>query len=341
VETLRRTAEAFEVDLRDLLTTVRELTHVRFRARRRLASRENLLAKVARWLDDYAELERLLGLSPRWLLGEVAARAAEIPRGTTDRGRDVAAVLRSHAGLRDEPIRDVAGFIESLGVKLLAIPVASDGFFGLSVGQEDGGPAVVVNVWDRIAVERWIFTAAHELGHLLMHPDAYDVHRTEEHAEEEREADEFGGHLLMPDESFWKEWSATRGLGLVDRVFKVKHIYGVSWQTVLHRFTHSLAPSERATVWQNFQEQYARERGRPILRNVEPDALARSDFGPAPTARASEEPESSYATQFTDDRLHYLVRQAIEQGEISVSRGAEILDLDLTEMRALVNGWVG
>jgi hypothetical protein len=34
--------------------------------------------------------------------------------------------------------------------------------------QSDGGPAVVVNVWGRLSVERWIFTAAHELGHLMI-----------------------------------------------------------------------------------------------------------------------------------------------------------------------------
>lgn len=45
----------------------------------------------------------------------------------------------------------------------------SDDFFGLSIGPADGGPAVVVNVWDGISVERWIFTAAHELGHLVLH----------------------------------------------------------------------------------------------------------------------------------------------------------------------------
>jgi len=37
-------------------------------------------------------------------------------------------------------------------------------------------------------VERWIFTAAHELGHLLLHPDSYDVDKTDENEAEEQEA---------------------------------------------------------------------------------------------------------------------------------------------------------
>jgi len=35
-------------------------------------------------------------------------------------------------------------------------------------------------VWERLSVERWIFTAAHELGHLLLHLDAYDVSKTDD-----------------------------------------------------------------------------------------------------------------------------------------------------------------
>lgn len=50
----------------------------------------------------------------------------------------------------------------------------SDDFFGLLIGPTDGGPAVVVNVWDGISVERWILTAADELGHLVPHLGSYD-----------------------------------------------------------------------------------------------------------------------------------------------------------------------
>ena len=70
----------------------------------------------------------------------------------------------------EEPVHDICGLLEENGVKLLLLETKRDSFFGLSVGAGDGGPAVVVNTWDRISVERWIFTAAHELGHLLLHP---------------------------------------------------------------------------------------------------------------------------------------------------------------------------
>ncbi len=86
----------------------------------------------------------------------------------------IARAARRAVGLESgEPVRNVSRLIEENGVKLLLMETARDSFFGLSVGKRDGGPAVVVNTWDRISVERWIFTAAHELGHLLLHPAEY------------------------------------------------------------------------------------------------------------------------------------------------------------------------
>lgn len=70
---------------------------------------------------------------------------------------------------------------------------------------------MVVNVWDRVSVERWIFTAAHELGHLLLHLTSYQVDESTEDKGQEVEANTFASHLLMPEETFRKEWA---GLGV-------------------------------------------------------------------------------------------------------------------------------
>jgi predicted HTH domain antitoxin len=43
---------------------------------------------------------------------------------------------------------------------------------------------------------------------------------------------------------------------------------------------------------------------------------------------------------FREDRLSRLVRRAVEQDIISLSRGAEILGLQLEQMRALAATWV-
>jgi hypothetical protein len=43
---------------------------------------------------------------------------------------------------------------------------------------------------------------------------------------------------------------------------------------------------------------------------------------------------------FKEDRLPFLVRKGIENGDISMSRGAEILRLRHVDMRALSASWV-
>ena len=43
---------------------------------------------------------------------------------------------------------------------------------------------------------------------------------------------------------------------------------------------------------------------------------------------------------FKEDRLPFLVRKGIENGDISMSRGAEILRIRHVDMRALSASWV-
>jgi len=181
VNTLQAVAQALEVKLQDLVTPVQSLTSVRFRALKRMTSREQILADVANWLKDYNEIEEIAGEKGAYKLADVAGRFRKGSPRRPDRAIEAAKLVREALGLApDETIRDICGLLESAGIKLYLYTLASDTFFGLSVGDEDGGPAIVVNVWDRISVERRMFSAAHELGHLILHQDAFDVNETEE-----------------------------------------------------------------------------------------------------------------------------------------------------------------
>jgi Zn-dependent peptidase ImmA (M78 family) len=217
--------------------------------------------------------------------------------------------------------------------------LASDAFFGLSVGKEDGGPAVVVNAWERISVERWIFTAAHELGHLLLHLSAFDVTKTEEERGEEEEANQFASHFLMPSDVFQHEWQEARGLPLVDRVLKVKRIFRVSYRTVLYRLSEQEAYGK--AIWQQFQFAYKARFGQSLLKSDEPESLSPEDFNAAMVEpRAADEPRRLHSDDFVEDRLSRLVRAGVERELISVGRAAEIMNVDLKSMRELIAAWV-
>jgi len=331
-QTLADLAKALGIPISELVIPVRPLETVRFRAQARVHSREQILAEVAKWLDAYAALEADLGETRPFRFH------AESVRAQRRSPMETAGAARQAVGLGpEEPVRDVCGLLEENGVKLLLLQKMSDSFFGLSVGEADGGPAVVVNTWDRISVERWIFTAAHELGHLLLHPAEYQRDATDLPMAAEREADAFASHFLMPEAAFAKEWDETRGHPLLVRVLKVKRIFRVSYKTVLHR----LVESDRETkgVWRGFQRQHRDHSGKTLRKIEEPQGLEKSEF--AWNWSRSGEPEGLSQHDFVEDRLSRLVRQALERELISLGRAAEILGFTREEMRKQAREWVG
>ena len=328
--TLADLAAALAVPVGELVTPVRPLESVRFRAKAQVHARAQILAVVSKWLEAYAWLEAELSDSPAFRFEEVSAGGGS--------PAEVAQVCRRAVGLEPEaPVRNISRLLEENGVKLLLLETARDSFFGLSVAARDGGPAVVVNTWDRISVERWIFTAAHELGHVLLHPSEYRLDETEMRAEPEREADAFASEFLMPERAFSVEWEAASGHSLLVRVLKVKRVFRVSYMTILRR----LVETGRATsdVWRAFQRQHRERFGKTLRRIEEPEALAKSEF--AWNWRRSGEPAGLSEHDFIEDRLSRLVRRALEEERISLGRAAEILGLTPDEIRKQAREWVG
>lgn len=331
--TLERVAAAFGVApgaLQEVQDQARlpKLAAVRFRATKRVHGRDQILAEVAQWLESYLRLEEItgsrlpFGFSP--LVG--APRSPE----------KLAAEARDLAGLSDgQAVSDVCGLLEDNGTKVLLLDKKTDAFFGLSVDDPKGGVAIVVNAWDRISVERWIFTAAHELGHLLMHKGAFDAAAAIEAEVEEREADRFASYFLMPPQRFDHLWRETQGLPLIPRVFKIKRIFRVSYKTVLYR----LVETRRANsdIWRKWNAQYRREFRRSLRRVDEPEQLQKSEF--SHSWSRSGEPEALTASDFQQNRLLALAREAVERGGLGLDDCAAILGRSHEEMKSLSVAW--
>lgn len=169
-----------------------------------------------------------------------------------------------------------------------------------------------------------------------MHLEAYQVGETQEDEGQENEANIFASHFLMPDDAFESKWSETYGLTFVDRVLKVKRIFPVSYKTVLYRLSERCGNS----VWGRFQVGIKSRTGRTLKVADEPEALLPSSFHQSISeVLRSHEPDSLSASDFVEDRLSKLVRLAIEREDITLSRGAEVLRLDLDAMRERVASW--
>ena len=334
IDTLMSIADVLGVELKQIIAPVNRLTAVRFRAKKRMTKRAQILADVGRWLKDFNQLETTLNEKVNFKLANFISG---LPREMNMVSS--ASACRQYLGLKDdEPIQDICGLLESLGIKVYTYKLASDDFFGLSVSENDGGPAIVVNTFERIPVERWIFSAAHELAHLLFHLDSFDVEQSEENEDQEKEADIFASHFLMPQNAFLKKWGETAGLDPLARVLKVKRYFKVSYKTILYRLNEIFPGNQHIYKWFNIEH---KKRFRKSLANHrEPESQHPQVFS-ATMAESlrSQEPENLSNLDFVENRLDRLVRQAFEKGEISLGRAAEILEHSLEEMRNRANLW--
>ena len=228
---------------------------------------------------------------------------------------------------------DIIRTVAERNVPLLFRPL--DKLWGAFITVNDEARGIIVTTKLGLPVQR--FTVAHELGHLLLHPAEYERDATEPSLAAEREADVFASRFLMPETAFAPRWEETRGHPLLVRVLKVKRIFRVSYKTVLFRLVES--GRETPDIWRAFQRQHLDRFGKTLRRTQEPRALDKSEF--AWNWRRSGEPDGLSRHDFVENRLSRLVRQALEQGHLSMGRAAEILGLTREEMRSQAREWAG
>lgn len=305
--TLRKIATALGVKLADLLQTSQTQRPVLFRSMKKLKNRSVILSVSGRWLDNYEFLEEKLGDNQDFILKKF------LFNGSPD---ILASQVRQYLQISPEsPIDDIGLLLDNIGVKLyLYKKTQSNGFFGLSMLGKNHNPAIVVNTSNLLSSERQIFSAVHELGHILMHLDAFG--QNENNPEDdihEKEADSFAGYFLMPQEGFCKIWNATAGMHWIDRVLFVKNYYRVSYQVVLYRLNELHNTSDYNKI---FSFQYNKKFREKLPRMKEPFP-------------------SSW--KFVDNRFSRLVCQALRQEIISISKAAEMLDVSISEMLDIIN----
>lgn len=338
ISTAESIARTLNVTLDRLFKESDTPKNIRFRAHKTLNCRETVITRVSERLKIYGELEQRLSIT---------RDGVDLPRcdeaGSVDRAVRAAKAVREKFGLKDnDVIRDVYGLLEEKGIKVIAMPVHSEAFFGLSIAKESGGPAIAVNTWDRISVERWIFSAVHELGHLVLHLSGYNGKDELEDTQEEKEADTFASHFLMPRALFKKEWDETQGKHLYDRVLKVKRLFKVSYKTVLVRVSED---EEDKSVWGKFAGEFKRRNKRSIEKHEEPLRSAPTDFNGGLVERQVEvrknmEPAQLISEDFLGDRIHRLVKRALETGVLGESKCAELLEISISDLRRLRDSWV-
>jgi Zn-dependent peptidase ImmA (M78 family) len=313
--TLMKLADALNVPFDELLADAPRLESLRFRSAKTLSGREKaerdqLRHDTALWLSEYSFLEQVLNEPLSYELGD-------IPKGEPgDAARAVRHTLRYS---NEEAIHDIAMLMERAGIKLRIRPFGFKKTFGLSVGQADGGPAIIVNSETGITIERQIFTIAHELGHLVLHKDSYVSAREDESDHEEAEANSFAGRLLVPEEGLRASWEELRGLHWIDAVLRLKKEYKVSYKTILYRLKDCYPALKERQLDRDFAIHYRERFGHDLKDHYEPEALTASDL--------------------VESRFIGQIRRALEAEAISLGRAAKMLDLGVEEMSKRAVEW--
>lgn len=329
--TAQSLAKALNVSVFELFEPPPRLKSLRFRSCKTLkarerAERDQLIVETYDWLLDFNELEDVLGGKNTFDLPSRTPRSRE---DIADIAEDVRRTLAEACDACLPPLTDL---LEDAGIKVRTFEKNSDKLNGFCLGSEDGGPAIAVNVRESIPVERRIFTAAHELGHLVLHASSFDPEQTREDEKQEREANDFASYFLMPRQRFRDEWNRNAGLTWYDRVIKTKRTFRVSWMTVLFRLSEETGQAVGDQIMR-FKAIHNRRTGRPLLLKKEPDGISRVAF------TKQSEPDRLDRYDFIEDRFCRLVREAVEREEIGVSRAAEMMRLSINEMRERIEEW--
>lgn len=329
--TLIKLADALDVPFDELLADTPKLESLRFRTAKVLSGREKaerdqLRHDTSIWLSDYRYLEKSLEAVSLYKLGSLSGKEP----------CSAAMAVRDRLGLKPtDPIHDISDLMEQAGIKLRIRPFGFKKTFGLSIGDTDGGPGIVVNSEAGIPVERQLFTIVHELGHLILHTSSYKNTDEMEDKAEEKEADLFAGTFLVPDEALAKEWEESKGLPFVDRVLRVKKVFKASYLTILTRLAQAGKSISLTDLIIKFRQEYASKYHHDLKGHYEPESLSKADLAPV----ADEDPQGLDVSDLMEERFSRLVREAYEKEIISIGRAGEMLNLPLEDMRVLVRAW--
>jgi Zn-dependent peptidase ImmA (M78 family)/transcriptional regulator with XRE-family HTH domain len=172
----------------------------------------------------------------------------EMPEGTTP--TEAAQMLRQAWNVGPGPMAHLVATIESHGIVVTLIPLTNDAITRVDAYSTDalGRPLIVVTPERAASIYRYRFTCAHELGHLLLHPNPLPGDR-----QQEREADEFAAELLTPRAQIEPLLPRTIRMAVLENLSTA---WGVSVESLIRRMGELRVVSE-ASVRRAYQRLHA------------------------------------------------------------------------------------
>lgn len=322
---LVRLAGALGCAIQDLLRqeTAAVPPRFAFRAHAPLRRDPSISVTARKYLRAYDDIEEIMNSR---LQGTLRSFDGSYDGPLKDREIEMAAdTLRRTSGLHNTGPENIASVLEGLGVRTLFFEDDRKGLDGLSTIQ---GDMVLVMLRKRKrVVERTIFSAAHELGHLVLHRHLFTNDQQEEQGDGKQyevEANKFAGSFLVPSDELvriWKEERLTK-LSLFNALILLKRVFHVSFHCLHHRVIElKLHPPIDRAVFTNQIKQQLGIVGTATMDDLEPDPL---------------EPDVLYRT----NRFSRLVRSAFLQELIGVSKVADMFQVTVDRAQQITADWL-
>lgn len=210
-----------------------------------------------------------------------------------------AAALRKHIGFaEDGPVEDLIGKLENKGILVCECDPDNSSFSGMN-GSVNGRPYIVLNPC--MNSERYRSTAIHELAHLM-----FDWPENLKHKDIEQTATAISGAFLFPQTDVVRELGIHRSAVTNDMIPVAKE-YGISMLLLVKRA--ELCGVLKPAVAKDF---YVRA-SQAGWRTAEPSRIE------------TEQPAL----------FEQLVYRAVNEGDISVQRGAELLNVPYDSVQSM------
>ncbi|MFN0096172.1 MAG: ImmA/IrrE family metallo-endopeptidase [Dehalococcoidia bacterium] len=320
---IARLAEAYGVTVADLVgrrqTPVALVGQFRLPGSGAPRDQEHLdraMAQLEEYAARYATIEELtqshlrMDLLPRYDLGRDAPEAA---------GEAVAESERRRLGAGDRPILNLRQLLEyDFGLRVFSVdlPASVGAVFAAS---QAAGPCVAINRGHPAARQRW--SMAHELAHFLTTPERADVFRAESYERlpaAERFAERFAAAFLMPRPGLERRLRGLASSGAsvdLGSLILLAAEYGVSLEALALRLEDlgTVPPS----TWDRLQTKGLRLREAAQALGVAPQPPDQETF---------------------PRRYLVLVVSAFENGDLTESQAASLLDMDRLTFRQLLDG---
>lgn len=186
----------------------------------------NLSALTARDRKRAVQAGNIAMRLNRWMASKFQLPKFDLPDNRFEDPVTAADSLRSHWGIGNRPIPNLMKLLEIKGVRIFALDKDNNMVDAYSF-YSNHQPYIMLN--NTKSAERSRFNLAHELGHLVLHMHAGGYGQLNEsaieHRQQEKEADIFASHFLMPAEDVKDHLPRVRDL---DHLIEAKKRWKVS-----------------------------------------------------------------------------------------------------------------